>query len=87
MSIGPKIKKDQGIQIGVIGQTKYIVKESMKEFFINPVHYLFYGSLSATIIGLLIGVTFQWQLYAVVLLLGVFKLFINQPKKDVRSNK
>jgi len=80
MSIGPKTKKDQGIQVSVVNQTKYIVKETFNSFFADPVHYLFYGSLSATIIGLLIGVTFQWQLYAVVLLLGVFKLFINQPK-------
>jgi hypothetical protein len=79
MSIGPKTKESRGIEIGFMNHTKYIVKETFNAFFIDPVHYLFYGSLSLTIIGLLLGRRFQWQLYAAVILLGAFKMFINKP--------
>lgn len=80
MSIGPKTKQDQGIRVSFADKTKFIAKETLKTFFLDPTHYLFYGALSFTIIGLLLGRSFQWPLYVILVLLGIFK-FTTQTKK------
>ena len=81
MSVGPKLKENRGLEVGLIDKTRYVAGKALTAFFVSPVHYLFYGLLSLTSIGLLLGREFSWQLYAILITLGLVKVFISQPSK------
>ncbi len=74
MSIGPKVK-DAGTEISVANKLQYSAKQLTSTFFSDPLYYIFYGSLSGLVVGLLSNTKFSYQLYTVVILLGVINLF------------
>lgn len=73
MSIGPQ-QKDESLNTSVVNRLQYSAKKLTETFFVDPVHYLFYGSLTLLIIGLFCNKEFQWQFYAVVILLALTEL-------------
>lgn len=74
MSIGPT-KEDEGIVVPAIDRARYAAKQSVTTYFNDPVHYLFWGLLTAIALGLLAGLTFSFELYIILGVLGVVKFF------------
>jgi small basic protein len=64
-----------------IAQVKTAVKKSVEKYFSDPLHYIFYGSLTVLIIALFFGIHFSWQLYLIIVILAGIKLF-NHFKKS-----
>lgn len=73
MSIGPTTK-DQNVKVSVANRAQYVTKRSLTAFFSDPSLYLFYGSLTAILVGLVLNHAFPWQLYVLTAGLGVFRL-------------
>lgn len=73
MSIGAA-NPEKAPEIKVIHQAKYAAKKALAAFFLEPVHYLFYGTLAGVIICLFFSVRLPWQLYTILVFLGIFKL-------------
>lgn len=74
MSIGPIDEKDKDLNISIVSQMQYSAKKLTAAFFVDPVYYLFYGSLTGLVIGLFVGMNFSWQFYTVVCGLGLAEL-------------
>ena len=75
MSIGPTPKEDDAFIQTPTQKAVNATKKVAEAFFFDPVHYLFYGSLTGIIIGLFFHITFSWELYAITLVLGAIELF------------
>ncbi len=75
MSIAPDTKKDEEIKANPVQKTVHFAKKSLVGFFTKPAYYIFYGTLTAVIIGLILGNTFDWQLYAFLGFVGALHLF------------
>lgn len=73
MSIGP-ITKDENFNTSIVNRIQYSAKRLTESFFIEPIHYLFYGSLTALLIGLFVGMEFSWKFYIIVSSLGLAEL-------------
>lgn len=82
MSIGPSIP--ESAKPTVLDAARAASYRSMKVFFEKPLHYLFWMSLTALVVGLLFGASFPPQLYAIIFALGVarFTAFIYRNSID-----
>lgn len=58
-----------------ITRVKIAAKKAVAKYFEHPIHYLFYGTLAAVIVGLFFGLHFQWQIYLILSILAGIKLF------------
>ena len=65
MSMGPDIKKEQA-GLPILSRLAYTIKKSASKFFDRPIFYLFYISLTATMIGLFFDIKFS-PLYFILL--------------------
>lgn len=86
MSIG-SIIQDENIQIKRNNRMP-AVKKPIKEFFEKPIHYLFYFSFFATMVGLFCGMEFCWQYYCFFVLLLTMKIVSSlNSLPDTKDNK
>jgi len=86
MSIGPTPKEDETFIQSSSEKAVTATKKIATAFFFDPVHYLFYTSLTGLIFGLFLNIRFTWQLYAIVAALGVVKAvkhFFFTNKQDI----
>ena len=84
MSIGPNLQPENP-QLSRFNRLKYQLKKTTEEYFRDPVHYLSYGFLMFTMLGLYFGMKFSWQYYLILtLLFGIelYQLFIKKKTKD-----
>jgi len=77
MSVGPTLK-EEAFGISKVVQAKDAVKATTREYFSNPVHYLFYGMLTATCLGLFVNMHFSIPYYSILVLLGCAELVLGQ---------
>ncbi len=73
MSMGPTTKEKT--ELSRFDRVRFQAKRTAEEYFKNPLHYLFYGSLCLTMLGLFIGLNFAWQYYVILSILAAIKLF------------
>lgn len=69
MSMGPEIKKETS-GFGTFERIRHTVKQMVEAYFTNPIHYLWYGMLTATFIGLYVGHEFSNTYYVMLILLA-----------------
>ncbi len=90
MAIGPS-PEEQEIIIHPIAKMHYAAKKTLTALFEDPIHYLFFGTLTSMIIGLLFGGRFPIELYLIVFALGLARGYreYNQHKDvyAIRGNK
>lgn len=93
MSMGPR-PKESSVEIGNLNKVQHTVKKMTESYFVNPIHYLFYGFLFAMMAGLFFGMNFPLSLYLFLIGLGASKftiflfpeLFINKIKTKENDN-
>ena len=68
MSMAPQQQDEAGVSL--FDRTTYQIKKAVEKYFIDPLKYLFYGSLTITILGLFFGMKFSWQYYVILFMLG-----------------
>lgn len=73
MSIGPSPKKED-FKTSLTRRVTTSIKKNAEEFFKQPLYYLFYTMLAATIVGLFFNKEFSWQYYLILILLGGWEL-------------
>jgi hypothetical protein len=61
-----------------IGPSGSIVaaKKIVTAYFEDPLHYIFYLSLTALVVGLFLGMDLSWQFYTTIYILAVFKIVL-----------
>lgn len=88
MSIGPQEKPEEQIKVSFSKKTAFIAKKVINSYFEKPLYYTLYIGLDALIIGLLLGYSFHWTLYALIGALAAvegYKHFI--PKIEINGTK
>lgn len=88
MSMGPNKKDDGGIH--VVGQIRHAILNTTKTYFSDPLYYLFYIALSATILALFMGWSFSWPYYSILSILGsvqVWKFYVTLNNKEHGGKK
>lgn len=81
MSIGP-LKQNEELAVPLQSRVQYLAKVSITGFFSDPIHYLFYGTLTVMIVGLIFNIKFPWELYAILSILSVVKLYKYRKLED-----
>lgn len=82
MSIGPSTQELDPSPT-VLARTEYVAKKTVLAYFERPLHYLFYGTLTCVIVGLLFSVQFPALLYALLLILAgveTIRFFLSNTK-------
>jgi len=74
MSLGPY--KDEKTELTQFEK----ITSGVKKYFNDPLHYIFYGTLSITIIGLFFGMDFSIKYYAILLIMSIIKLVLQIKK-------
>jgi hypothetical protein len=74
MSIGPTLPEDS-FKTSVPARASLAAKKTLSAFYGDPLHYIFYGSLTGIILGLFLKKSFPLELYAILLLLAAVKLY------------
>jgi len=72
--MGPN-KKDEEFKISKVVQVRDAVKTSVKEYFTDPIHYLSYGLLTATMVGLFFGMNFSYHYYVILAAILLVKTY------------
>lgn len=87
MSLGPEAKDENaGIEIKLIDKTTNAAKKILTVYFADPIHYIFYGAITATVVGLLCGRSFPSPLYYILGALSIIKLFSKFDTSNVQSD-
>lgn len=73
MSLGPREQRAE-IKVSRFDRLRHQVNVAVKEYFQAPLHYLFYGMLGLTIVGLFLGLHFAWEYYAILMLLAAERI-------------
>ena len=80
MSIGKSPTKEK-IDIKTFDKIRYTTKKVVENFFKEPLYYLFYIMMVATIIGLFFGKCFSWQYYFILIVLSANEIYNKFMKK------
>lgn len=88
MSISASPKPEQ-FETKPLDKARAVVTKSTAVFFKNPLHYIFFTGLAGLVIGLMFGVKFRPELYAILLILAVvqFIRFIYRDKISPPSDQ
>ena len=86
MSLGPK-QQEEDIRVKSPVRTQVAIKKVVLGFFDKPIHYMFYITFFATIIGLFFGMEFNWKFYIMLLILTCIKIINQLDIYDGRTNK
>ena len=82
MSIGPNEKNSD-----LTPRKAEKILQTTKTFFEKPIHYLFYGSLTLTILGLFFGIKLPWEFYTILFLLWVSEMIPNFKQYVKKADK
>ncbi len=87
MSIGPT--REEKFQLSTLDRIRSSVKKAVDAYFSDPIHYIFFAFLIATMVGLFVGMAFSWQYFVFLGGLGLgegIKFYLNyEPKgKDTK---
>lgn len=74
MSISPQTKKDEGVKTNLGQRITQPVKQTINGFFTRPAYYLFYGTLTTIVIGLVCGQNFSFLLYVFLAIISLLYL-------------
>ena len=75
MSMAPKTKEDASFKPTIVQTIKHETTQALSVYFADPIHYIFYGLLTAIAGGLFFGVIISWQLYAILGVVGAMKAY------------
>ena len=81
MSISPKTEIEDVFTPSIIDKTKSSAKKLASHFFDNPIHYTLWTIIPSILVGLFFGMSFPWQLYLIVLILVIIKIYPNIKKE------
>ncbi len=88
MSLGPQLQQEeQGFS--KFDRVQFALKKSAKSYFENPLHYLFYGTLTLAVLGLFVGMEFSWQFYVLLGSLGAvqsYRFFFVEKDSEVKKD-
>lgn len=73
MSIG-RSEKNEPVRINYYRTLRKGFEDSIKSYFVDPLRYLFYMTLTATVISLFLNREISWQFYAFLAGLGFVEL-------------
>ena len=79
--MGPNLQQSNP-ELSVFDRARYQLKKTTEEYFKDPVHYLAYGFLAFTMIGLGFGAKFSWQYYAILGILFGVEIYQKLIKKN-----
>ena len=71
--MGPR--SGQEPQLSIFNRLQYKVEKAVENYFLNPIHYLTFGSVGLIIVGLFLGMEFSWEFYGVVGILSAIKTY------------
>lgn len=74
MSIGPA-PKDASEGIRVADKIEMTARKTVKEFFVEPAHYIFYSALTLGIIVTLFGKKLDWEFLFLLCVSGVLNFY------------
>ena len=87
MSIGPNIKKEAVFKEKITTKISRSVKQTVENYFIDPLDYMFHLTLFGIIVSLLFHVKVVWQLYILLIILMFFSLKSEDGTKNKNDSK
>lgn len=88
MSLGPNTENIR-VEISKFDRIHRSVKNVAEKYFNNPLHYIFYLTLTITIAGLYFGMKFSWQYYLILILLAganILQCFLQWKSKLLKQS-
>ena len=87
MSLGPEEEEKKDVTFSTAQRTRLLGGKLVNNTVADPVYFILCIGLLGVVIGLLFGISFTWQLYALLAILSIVQIGKLKLKKLLKASK